>query len=99
MATTKEGAVKAKVKSMLDSYGCYHFSPMTHGYGNSGIPDIVACCNGRFIAVECKAGRGKTTALQDRELTRINTAGGVALVINEHNLGDLAAYLTMLSIK
>ena len=40
-------------------------------------------------AVECKAGKGKTTALQDRELAAIKTAGGYDLVVNENNLDDV----------
>lgn len=98
MAVTKEGAVKAKVKKMLDAYECYHFSPMTGGYGNSGIPDIIACYNGKFIAIECKAGKGKTTALQEKNLEAIRTAGGAALVINEHNLSELQGYLILLGV-
>jgi len=41
---------------------------------------------GTFIAIECKAGKGKTTALQDMELAKIQQAGGTALVINEENI-------------
>ena len=36
-----------------------------------------------------KAGKGKTTALQDRELAAIKTAGGYDLVVNENNLDDV----------
>lgn len=98
MAMTKEGAVKAKVKKMLDSYGCYHFSPMTGGYGHSGVPDIIACYNGLFIAIECKAGKGKTTALQEKSLEAIRVAGGVALVINENNVADLQTHIIMMGV-
>jgi hypothetical protein len=43
-----------------------------------------------FIAIEAKAGKGTTTALQDRELKRIGEAGGIALVVNEEGLDTLA---------
>jgi Holliday junction resolvase len=55
----------------------------------SGIPDIVCCHNGRFIAIECKAGKNKTTALQDRQLEMIRQSGGIALVINEENIHEV----------
>ena len=42
-----------------------------------------------YIGIECKAGKGKTTALQDRELAAIKTAGGYDLVVNENNLDDV----------
>lgn len=89
MAATPEKKVKARVEAMLKEAGAYYFFPATHGYGRSGVPDIVACLKGQFIGIECKAGRGTTTALQDRELSRIRAAGGVALVINEDSFGIL----------
>ena len=93
MPMTSEAKVKAAVKKILDTHGVYHFSPVTSGYGRAGIPDIVGCCCGRFIAIECKAGRGETTALQERELAFIRAHGGTALVINEHNIDELKEYL------
>ena len=80
---TPEAKVKAKVKKILDGINAYHFSPMTGGYGRSGVPDIIVCYKGKFLAIECKAGKGTTTALQERELKLIEKAGGVSFVIRE----------------
>ena len=85
MAQTPEKRVKTKVESVLKSEGAYYFFPATHGYGRSGVPDIIACVNGRFLAIECKAGGNKPTALQVREIEKIRCAGGVAVVANEEN--------------
>ena len=49
--------------------------------------------HGLFVAIECKAGKGKTTALQDRELKRINDARGVTFVINEDNQKTLEIFV------
>jgi len=89
MAMTPEAKVKKRVKEELDKMGVYHFSPMQNGMGRAGIPDIIGCFDGQFIAIECKAGKGTTTALQERELTRIQNAGGYALVVNETNINQL----------
>ena len=90
MAQTPESKVKAKVKIALTAMEYYYFMPPANGFGRAGIPDIVGCrTDGRFFGIECKAGKGKTTALQDRELVRIQQAGGIALVINEDNLHQL----------
>jgi Holliday junction resolvase len=89
MALTPEAKVKKKVKEILDQMGVYHFSPMQNGMGRAGIPDIIGCLEGQFLGIECKAGRGTTTALQERELTRIQNAGGYALVVNETNINQL----------
>lgn len=86
---TPEGRVKDKVTKLLKSYNVYYFFPVTGGYGVSGIPDIVCCHNGRFIAIECKAGKNKTTALQDRQLEMIRQSGGIALVINEESIHEV----------
>ena len=86
MAMTPEALVKKAVKRLLDDNAVYHFSPVQNGMGRAGIPDIICCYFGTFIAIECKAGKGKTTALQDMELAKIQQAGGTALVINEENI-------------
>ena len=86
---TPEGKVKKKVKALLDERGVYYFMPATGGFGRSGVPDIVGCLNGVFFAIECKAGKGKTTALQERELNLIRSAGGVSFVVNEENIGEV----------
>ena len=89
MASTPEHKVKTKLKKILDEMGIWHFSPYQAGMGRAGIPDIIGCLDGYFIAIECKAGKGTTTALQERELNRILNAGGYALVVNEKNINQL----------
>ena len=89
MAKTPEGRVKDAVRKILTEFGIYHFMPPGMGFGRAGIPDIIGCFQGKFIAIECKAGKGKTTALQDRELSAIRAAGGTAMVINEDGLIEL----------
>jgi hypothetical protein len=86
VAQTPEAKVKAAVKKILDAHEVYHFSPAANGYGRVGVPDIICCVNGYFLAIECKAGKGKTTALQDRELVAITKAGGLSVVINEESV-------------
>ena len=93
MAETPEWKVKRAVRLMLDKLGAYHFMPPANGFGRAGIPDIVGCMDGHFIAIECKAGKGKTTALQDRELNAILNAGGTVFIAREHNLPDLELLL------
>lgn len=99
MAVTPEGKVKYKLVKFLNSLEPrpYMFFPVPGGYGRSGIPDIVGCWKGRMFAIECKApGKaGNTTALQRRELQRINEAGGVAFVYDGSILDeDMEAILS-----
>lgn len=89
MATTPESKVKAKVKKILEDRNAYYVMPVTGGFGNSGAPDFLVCYRGRFIGIECKAGKGKVTALQQDNLNRIVENGGTTLVINELNIDSL----------
>ena len=90
---TPEVKVKNKVKKILDSLSCYHFSPLSGGYGRSGVPDIIACYKGRFVAIECKAGKGRLTELQKYNIEQIQATGGLAIVINESNIEELLTQL------
>jgi hypothetical protein len=83
---TPEAKVKAKIKAILKAHGAYYAMPIGTGLGNSGVPDFIVCHGGRFLGIEAKAGKGKTTALQDKHLREIDKAGGWTLVINEESL-------------
>ena len=93
MALTPEAKVKASVRKLLDVLKIYYFMPPANGFGRAGIPDIIGCMDGHFIAIECKAGKGQTTPLQDRELNAILNAGGTVFIAREHNLDDLKLLL------
>lgn len=86
MATTPEKKVKDKCVKLLKANGVYYFFPATHGFGRSGVPDIICCANGKFLGIECKAGNNQPTALQEKEMQSIRDAGGKTIVINETNL-------------
>lgn len=88
MASTPERKVKTQVVKVLKERGVYHFPPMMGGYGSAGIPDIVACVGGVFLGIECKAGPGRPTELQKKNLTDIVKSGGTALVVNDGELFD-----------
>jgi Holliday junction resolvase len=96
MALTPEAKVKRDVAKMLDKHGVYYFFPPANGYGRQGIPDIICCIHGHFLAIECKAGKGTTTVLQDREIAKITVSGGTAMVVNEDNQEELQELLTRL---
>jgi hypothetical protein len=85
MAMTPEGRVKAAVKKYLKERGVWFFMPVQNGMGVVGIPDLICCWNGKFLAIETKAP-GKLNALtpnQRHRITEIREAGGMALVIDD----------------
>ena len=51
-------------------------------YGAAGIPDIIACIGGRFVAFEVKTETGKLTKLQEITMQKIRNAKGRAFKVN-----------------
>jgi pantoate kinase len=96
MATTPESKVKAKIKAIFKEHNVYYAMPIGTGYGNSGVPDFLCCVNGNFLAIEAKAGKGTTTALQDKNLRDIKMAGGTAAVIAEEQLEYLEQLIQLM---
>ena len=95
---TPEAKVKKVVVAQLKKLCAYYFYPVTGGYGQSGVPDIVGCYNGVFFGIECKAGKNKPTPLQEKNLAQIRAAGGLDMVVNEINMNTVAADLRAWSI-
>ena len=83
---TPEAKVKNKVKNILKMYNAYFLMPRGTALGRNGIPDIICCINGRFVGIECKAGKNKPTPLQLYELRLIRDNNGIVAVINEDNI-------------
>lgn len=99
MAMTPEARVKKQIRTILDAEGVYYAMPMGTGYGNSGVPDFLCCVAGKFVAIEAKAGKGQTTALQDANIHKIRCAAGVGLVINENSMDTLIPLLRYMQGK
>jgi hypothetical protein len=70
-----------KVKKWLKSKGIYHFKYFGNAYSTAGILDLTLCVNGRFVGVELKAEKGKTSILQDYNIKEIQRCGGIAIVL------------------
>lgn len=59
------------------------FSWKEHGgmYGTAGLPDIICCYRGRFVAFEVKVPGNSLTKLQETTLTKIKDAKGEAFKV------------------
>jgi Holliday junction resolvase len=93
---TPESKVKKRVTALLKARGAYYFTPVTGGFGTSGVPDIVACYKGKFLGIECKAGSRQPTALQLKNLEDIQKNGGESLVVREDTIDLLEELLNLL---
>ena len=71
------------IKIYLASLGSDIFFWKEHGgmYGRAGIPDIIACIDGKFYGFEVKTEIGRPTKLQNSTIAKIRNAGGIAQVV------------------
>jgi hypothetical protein len=58
------------------------------GFQKSGIPDIIACINGFMVAVEVKASNGRASELQKLNISRINAANGIGVILYPEGFED-----------
>lgn len=78
----KEKNLIRKIMEYLKTVdNCFYWKEHGGYYGTAGIPDIIICYRGRFIAFECKVGSNQPTVLQAVTIRKIIKAGGYALVI------------------
>ena len=71
-----------RIKQFLQAEKCWCLKHWGGGgFTKAGIPDLLICCNGRFIAVEVKGPGGRATDLQRYTLDQINNAGGLGLIL------------------
>lgn len=92
-----EHSVKEAVKRRLKKRGAWWTFPHQRGYSQAGVPDILACVNGYFLAIETKFGKNKPTKHQQRQISLIRHAHGRALVVNENNMQELEEVLDELA--
>lgn len=78
-----------KVKAYLESKGAWYVKYWGGGlYTKRGVPDILVCYKGRFIAVEAKADNGRPSELQLHQIKKIQEAGGIAMVLYPKDFDD-----------
>lgn len=76
----REKNIENKIKAYLKSIGAYYVKYFGNQFSQVGVPDILCCYKGRFIGIEVKNERGKTSPLQDVNIQQIKDAGGLAIV-------------------
>ena len=84
----REKAFEVQVKNFLKEQGCWVLKTWGGGFQRSGVPDLLICHNGHFIAVELKAANGKPSALQEWNIEEIKKAGGTAMVLFPKDFED-----------
>jgi hypothetical protein len=68
----------AIMRYLKDLPGCFCWKEHGGMYGVAGLPDIICCINGRFVAFEVKTENGRLSKLQELAIAKIQAAGGAA---------------------
>lgn len=90
----KEKQFENALKDYLKSKDCYVLKYWAGGgYTKKGVPDLLVCCNGYFLALEVKAEDGKPSAIQEYTINKIIHAGGISMVIYPHQFDTLKALI------
>lgn len=76
-----EKTFENKIKKFLEDNGCWYVKYFANRMTKAGVPDILACVNGYFVAIEVKAPNGKASELQWWNVDKIREAGGIAVVL------------------
>ena len=73
--------VKSILKYLKTVPNCFSWKEHVGMYGTAGIPDIICCYCGRFVAFEVKTETGKLTKLQESTIRKIKEAKGQAFKV------------------
>lgn len=91
----KETSLDKKVLEYFDSIGGYAYKHWGGGkYGKSGIPDIIACVNGKFYGIEDKTTTGRPSMLQLKNLEWIRNAGGYGILLYPKDFTNFTLFVT-----
>ncbi|AWY05224.1 holliday junction resolvase [Gordonia phage Margaret] len=75
-----EARLARAIRLELTQRGVFVFK--VHGSATmmAGLPDLIGCAKGRFIAIECKMPGNKPTKIQELIHSKIEAAGGRVIV-------------------
>lgn len=78
-----ERRIVQRIQAYLEGRGARPFKIFGEegSYQEAGIPDLLVCYRGVFIGVEVKQPGGEASPLQKRVLRSIESAGGIAAVV------------------
>ena len=70
-----------QIKKYLTDRGHWWVKYFANRNTRSGVPDILACIRGRFVAIEVKAQTGRASELQLYNRRKIREAEGISIIL------------------
>lgn len=90
----EEKTFENKIKKYLKEKGAWYIKYWSGGnFTKEGIPDLLICYKGCFIAVEVKASRGKPELIQLVTMRKIRDAGGIAILLYPQDWENFKLYI------
>lgn len=88
-----EAQLTTQIKNLLKTKGAYCEKIFGGGFQSAGIPDIICCYKGWFIAIEVKSPtkKGRASDVQKVKVKNIRNSGGIAFFTD--NLQDVKSVL------
>ena len=92
-----EKTFETKIKEFIESEGGWQVKFFANRNTRSGIPDILACINGYFVAIEVKAVNGKASPLQIHHCEAIRKAGGFSFILYPSGFEEFKQFVSGLN--
>ena len=90
----KETPFKNKVEKWLTDNGHWYIKYWAGAkFTKEGIPDVLACINGKFYGMELKGTGGKPSVLQLLNLKKIREAGGIGVLLYPEHFDYFVAFV------
>lgn len=77
----EEKNFEKRIRNYISSIGGWSVKYFANSYTPRGIPDLLCCVNGRFIAIEVKAENGRVSKIQEKTIDDIQNSGGYAFTL------------------
>ena len=84
----EEKNLENKIKTYLKSKGVWYIKIWGSMFTRSGIPDILCCINGKFVAIEVKSSIGKMSKLQEYEVEKVQKSKGLFYCVRPQNFNE-----------
>lgn len=88
-----EKKFEVRIKEYLKEKDCWHVKYFANQFTKSGIPDILACVGGYFVAIEVKASSGRPSALQKHQQSVIRCSGGISIILYPDQFEQFKSYV------
>lgn len=92
----KEKSFENKLKKYLTDRGCWYVKFFANLYTEEGIPDLLTCINGYFVAIEVKAKNGKPTIMQYEKRDNIRDTNGISIILYPDQFDEFKEFVERL---